>query len=191
MILESVFFIFSLPFLILKEWILFLFHILKSSITGFWKWSFIEKLLFLSTFAQLFFALRPWIYYTVNFVEVEEVIFVSSKINLYLVISCLITFFLGNFGQFQIHKKLFISFELILAIVYITALVYPNPILTDFRIASDFNYTFAVYGYGGSIFLALLTSILEIRRKEQSLEVQNLDDLNVSTSYTLSEPPEG
>ena len=105
-------------------------------------------ILFFTTLAQLFFSVRPWIVYNVDFVDNPETIYVSVKSNLYIVIRSFINFLLINFYLRAITVKVFFVLQVIALSVYFLGLAFPDVFFVDFQNPSDYQFHLAAILFG-------------------------------------------
>ena len=158
--MDIITFIILLPLLVLRAWfiltinfIYYLYHSWKSLI-------FLYKLTFIFSILQIYFSIKPWIEYDVKFTEYIDKISVSSKINLYLIILSLVSFYFSIFSKNIYRYKIFIISQFISFSLFIAGILFPNPILLDFLNKNDYYFNNTIIFYGISSFL---TSILSIR----------------------------
>jgi hypothetical protein len=158
--MDIIIFFILLPLLVLRAWfiltikfIYYLYHSWKSLI-------FLYKLTFIFSILQIYFSIKPWIEYDVMFTENIDKINVSSKINLYLIILSLISFYFSIFSKNIYRYKIFIISQFISFTLFVAGVLFPNPILLDFLNKNDYYFNNAIIYYGISCFL---TSILSIR----------------------------
>lgn len=105
-------------------------------------------ILFFTTLAQLFFSARPWIVYNVDFVDNPEIIYVSIKSNLYIVIPSFINFLLINFYLKTATVKIFFALQLVVLLVYCLGLIFPDVFFVDFQNPNDYQFHLSAILFG-------------------------------------------
>lgn len=142
--------------IILKGWIVVFLRLTNSFFQFYLEKKIITKILFITILFQFIFASRPWFYYSIQLTDIKEIIYVSSKSNLYFIFGSLICFV----SCFFENKKL-ILFCLILQVLAGIFFLYgesnPNLIHIDFILKSDFfnSNNYLIYAI-----LLILNSIL-------------------------------
>jgi len=137
---DSVFFITLLP-RVAWGWLRVFFRIVKIFINYFLNLHSLEKLIFIFALGQFGGTLRPWIEYSVDFLENPEILQVSIKTNLWFIslsFSILVT---SQLFQLKFQKNLLLGLQILLTILVSSGFAFPNIFFTDFINPSDYHYT--------------------------------------------------
>lgn len=117
-----------------------------------------KKIFFIVGSIQTFYAARPWIEYSVQFLEQKEVLQISVKSNLWILFLLIFNFF-GNL--FFIEKFFYFNFffQISVSLLVGIGILYPNLLFTNFLKQED--YTFSIHFYI-FVFFHTLTTFLHI-----------------------------
>jgi hypothetical protein len=103
--------------------------------------SFLDKALFVLAFLQLGGTLRPWLEYSVDFLDNPETLQVSVKANLWIILLSLLVFLFSQWNQSK-HRKLYICItQIFLTILVTIGFLFPNLLFTDFINPTDYRYS--------------------------------------------------
>ncbi len=135
---------------------------------------FIFIILFFTTLLQFLSSARPWIEYTVDFVDNPETVYVSSKTNLYIILPSFINFLLINFYYSKRTNKIFIALQIFVLTLYFAGLNWPSVFITDFQNPEDFQFRFVMIFFGILSGINLLISFWLMKTEtEQNESVEN------------------
>lgn len=140
-------------------WVRILLRTLRSLLLEFLLLSKWKKIFSTLAILQVFFAIRPWIEYSVLFLDQKEILQISIKSNLWIL------FFLGlNFlGNFLFLEKLFyfnFFLQILVSAIVGIGVLYPNVLFTDFLKKEDYTYSINFYIFLIFHALATLTHVI-------------------------------
>ncbi|MBK8393863.1 MAG: hypothetical protein IPL26_01265 [Leptospiraceae bacterium] len=131
------------------------------------KFPFTVRLATFVFFGQLVFATRPWFEYRIRFYEADEILFVSSKINLIFIFLSLVNcIFL--FTNISFSKGIISILQIIMGILFLIGFLTPTSIHIDFINQNDYGFAMNFYVFSVFLLLAISFSIYNYFNKEQS-----------------------
>ncbi len=107
--------------------------------------STVEKALFLFLFLQMFFSLRPWLVYKINFTGEAETVRVSAKLNLYFVILSVGAFCISAFYHEKWKKMILGIFQGLNVLLFSAGFLFPSKIFSDFMQRTDYGFSPNLY----------------------------------------------
>ena len=117
----------------------------------------VEKALFVFLFLQMFFSLRPWLVYKINFTGEAETVKVSAKLNLYSVILSVSAFFISAFYHEKWKKTILGIFQGLNVLLFSAGLLFPSKIFSDFIEKSDYGFSPNLYLFAAFSALSALS----------------------------------
>lgn len=137
-------------------WISVILRVLQALLTQFLLLSKWKQIFLVLTLLQIFFAIRPWIEYSVEFLDQKETLQISIKSNLWILLFLGLNF-LGNL--LFLEKLFYYNFFLHILVTSIigVGIFYPNLLFTNFLKTEDYSYSMNFY-----IFLSLHFTITVI-----------------------------
>ncbi len=123
--------------IILKGWFVVFLRIVNSFLQFYLEKKNITKILFITILMQFVFASKTWFYYSIQLTEIKEIIYVSSKSNLYFIFGSLFCFI----SCFFENKKLILlslAVQILVGIFFIFGDTNPNLVHIDFLLKSDY-----------------------------------------------------
>lgn len=117
--------------------------------------SLVEKALFVFLFLQMFFSLRPWLVYKINFTGEAETIRVSAKLNLYFVLFSVGAFCFSVFYHDKWKKIILGVLQGGNVLLFGAGFLFPSRIFSDFIQKTDYGFSPNLYLFAA--FLACST----------------------------------
>lgn len=142
--------------IILKGWLVVFLRLSTSFLQYYLEKKVITKILIITILVQFVFASRTWFFYSIQLTDIKEIIFVSSKSNLYFIFGSIISFGLILFES----KKLVLIclvLQTLLGILFLFGESNPNLVHVDFLLNSDYSNSSSYLIFG---ILLILNSIL-------------------------------
>jgi hypothetical protein len=121
----------------------------------------IIKVLTLLLLMQFIFSARQWFYYEISFTDVKEVLGVSSKSNLYFIITTLVCLVL-SFKEEKILNLTVIILLLLQAVLFLFGESKPNWIHIDFALKTDYHTTYSYISYAVLLVANTIISIFKL-----------------------------
>jgi hypothetical protein len=141
---------FALIPIILMGWII-VFVRLVGSFGKFWfEQKTLIKVISISLIIQFIFAARQWFFYEINLTDITEIIFVSSKSNLYFILSTLLSLFLCFFSSKRI-TVFCLLLQVFQGIIFIFGEGNPSLVHVDFLLKSDYNFSQSYFIFAGML----------------------------------------
>ncbi len=107
------------------------------------KW---KQIFLILGFLQIVFTIRPWISYSVQFLNEREILQISIKSNLWILLLLMLNFF-GNLFFFTKFFYFHLSFQLMASFIVVVGIFYPNLLFTNFLKIEDYTYNLNFYTF--------------------------------------------
>lgn len=149
------FFVF-LPFLVLQSWLI-LFRDGFYWIVSAWKRrEFLFKLGIVLSLAEAFFSVRPWLAYSVQFLDAPELVQVSGKLNLVFFLLAFLSFYSITVSESKHALRIHLTTQGLIFVLFAGSFFFQNTFLHDFQNPGDYNLTQNFYFFGISAQISLL-----------------------------------
>lgn len=108
--------------------------------------------------------------YEINFLNETENVLVSTSINLWITLCCIVALIAKVISDSIWSKYLLLSIEGMIIVVLILGFVIPNPIMVNFSNPNDFRYHYIVYIFVAFAIIGFSISFLSlfINQKRQT-----------------------
>lgn len=122
-------------------WVRIILRISNSLFKYFLSLGLFEKILLIVSLAQFGGTLRPWIEYSVDFLENPETVQVSVKSNLWIILLSLGVLVTSQLSTIRFQKKILIGLQILLTILVSLGFAFPSILFTDFINPLDYHYS--------------------------------------------------
>lgn len=116
-------------------------------------------------FFQLVFSTRPWFEYKIQFNEVDEILAVSSKVNLIFIFLSLVNFIL-LLTEFYFSKGMILTLQTIMGILFLFGYQSPTSLHVDFVNPSDYYFNSNFYIFATLHTISFLLSLYIFFKKK-------------------------
>lgn len=153
--MKGIRFFLLIPILILRSWATLLVDGIAWIFSSWKKREFLFKLGILTGCMEIILSVRPWLSYTVQFLESPEIIQVSGKLNLPFFLLSLVSLYCITISESRHAFKIHLATQGLVFVLFLASFFFPNPVLHDFINQVDYRLTLNFYLFGIASFISL------------------------------------